>query len=1446
MPPRRRERADSDAPPLTQTPSAIKLAAKEVRFRKASNAAEFAAAEAEAEESLLPAAAAGSNSNSRSSSPTKKSSKRPPGARAYTVLDGGDIRQQMAVLLIERHYYNYMHVRPGQFCDAYGSLRFVGDRKARVAKYAVVPDDVVDMRVTRLIVKHWKARPSALISVTGGAKDFVLRPRLKEVFSRGLLSAARATSAMVLTGGTASGVMALVGSALGAAADPPPLVGFTPWACVDGRHVLDGVQHNGDEAPVPYVVPDGRVGLEPNHSHFVLVEPPAGAARGTWGDEIEIRDGVQKSFQEMFNVPCVLVVVQGGFGTLRTVEKAVTDSRCPVVLLADSGGAAAALAACVARWDAHRSDPWSEAAREKEAAAAVADMQRHFARPLTDAEKAQGLELLQNICGGHKAESLVTSFELQHDSTDEIDSAILKAILYKQEQMRLEKARQEEQRRRRKSQRGHHFDSQSGSAINLLHQSSNASVIAAPSPGKALTETSTKSEGGGGGASGGGVAAGRVALRLAVNWGRTDVMQALLVERLQRHANKAAKDADALSQITAASPSPGGAPSPSAPPASNSAASRHADIQYALQLALEQRCAPIAELLLAHQAEVASVNLCALYEAAPPPSFDRSKFRAEAAKAGKKSLKALELDAEKDRLVHDEAYESVVVPFLEELVPGFSHAFEHRKNKVKASKAASSLNVLTGVAAPATPGSPDTPGGFTPPSSKPRRISRNGFVSPKAAAPAAAPKPTRSVVRALDVFMWAVAVHDWALTDVLIHVTKNPVRCGLLASQLCRAMSDDAGQDEDELLQRAEEFETKARAILDAVPTSVAVRGGFLFAESKAWGTSLLGMAWTAEHKLFLCHPHCVKLVGLLSHRSALLRLVKDDEKLSGFWLVLASLWMPLRCVDIKHAEWEAKKGTKGVRPKEWRLSEPQPLSCTKRYVEYFRIPVVKRALRNTLFCAYIALFSLVVFSRGEHATLADAFADARHYQIETLFALWTIALVVDELHQFHSMEHYFNSVWNQLDLCAYSLLIAALATGWQSAGADLSSMSGRRLHPGGHGGGVGGGGEGGDGDGDDGDDMLAKASTLLFGAAAIPLFLRVLQQFQTHKQLGVLLVIIGEMMNDVASFMAIFVVFLLGFFIAFLAVMKVQAPFAALGLGHFDAGSFDEWHEQPGVWNSWRAFEVPLWAMVGENSLEAVEEASPLVGIALLWIYIIIAQVLLVNLLIAMMSSTFAKVEAIAQQEYTFGCMRTFMETRNLFVVPPPFSLPFLALPCTPCWRRTPNDEGLATKDVVHRSSQLRALEAFVASRRREDEKEVSARVDSLHATLGDLRRCQQEDREHMDLLHEDIRVLCGSPGGHGRPRRRDGGAGGGRATRGRAAGGRAAGARRRRDERGSRRSRAGGGGATAEVTAGGAGRASTGGAGAPVAPSPAVTRGGAAPAARAPLATARARRCR
>ena len=62
--------------------------------------------------------------------------------------------------------------------------------------------------------KHWKIpRPEVLISVTGGAQDFVLSSRLQRVFDRGLVSAAASTNAWVVTGGTDTGVMKIVASA---------------------------------------------------------------------------------------------------------------------------------------------------------------------------------------------------------------------------------------------------------------------------------------------------------------------------------------------------------------------------------------------------------------------------------------------------------------------------------------------------------------------------------------------------------------------------------------------------------------------------------------------------------------------------------------------------------------------------------------------------------------------------------------------------------------------------------------------------------------------------------------------------------------------------------------------------------------------------------------------------------------------------------------------------------------------------------------------------------------------------------------------------------------------------------------------------------------------------------------------------------------------------------
>ena len=53
----------------------------------------------------------------------------------------------------------------------------------------------------KLILRVWKLEvPNLVISVTGGAKSFHLKPRLKEVFQRGLIKAAKSTGAWIITG----------------------------------------------------------------------------------------------------------------------------------------------------------------------------------------------------------------------------------------------------------------------------------------------------------------------------------------------------------------------------------------------------------------------------------------------------------------------------------------------------------------------------------------------------------------------------------------------------------------------------------------------------------------------------------------------------------------------------------------------------------------------------------------------------------------------------------------------------------------------------------------------------------------------------------------------------------------------------------------------------------------------------------------------------------------------------------------------------------------------------------------------------------------------------------------------------------------------------------------------------------------------------------------------
>src|SRR6267142_7279466 len=105
-----------------------------------------------------------------------------------------------------------------------------------------------------------------VIIVCGGAGELpsAVKPRLRQLFSRGIARAAAQLHAVILDGGTQAGVMEIVGTAVADLGRRTPLVGVAPAALVQAEGRPDGT----------------RVPLDPNHSHLILT------LGNEWGDEL--------------------------------------------------------------------------------------------------------------------------------------------------------------------------------------------------------------------------------------------------------------------------------------------------------------------------------------------------------------------------------------------------------------------------------------------------------------------------------------------------------------------------------------------------------------------------------------------------------------------------------------------------------------------------------------------------------------------------------------------------------------------------------------------------------------------------------------------------------------------------------------------------------------------------------------------------------------------------------------------------------------------------------------------------------------------------------------------------------------------------------------------------------------------------------------------------------
>ena len=176
-------------------------------------------------------------------------------------------------------------------------------------------------------------RNHPVVVLVGGAGGMAERDHetLAEVMRRAVVPAVVRHGAVVVDGGTDSGVMRLIGRARSAAAAGFPLLGIA----AEGTVTMPGTAPPSADAAE----------LEPNHTAFLLV-PGA-----TWGDEAPWITTVAGAIAGPR--PSVTVLVNGGEIAYVDVTGSLAHAR-PVVVLAGSGRTADAIARASAGHDGDR------------------------------------------------------------------------------------------------------------------------------------------------------------------------------------------------------------------------------------------------------------------------------------------------------------------------------------------------------------------------------------------------------------------------------------------------------------------------------------------------------------------------------------------------------------------------------------------------------------------------------------------------------------------------------------------------------------------------------------------------------------------------------------------------------------------------------------------------------------------------------------------------------------------------------------------------------------------------------------------------------------------------------------------------------------------------------------------------------------------------------------
>ncbi|XP_053319736.1 transient receptor potential cation channel subfamily M member 7 [Spea bombifrons] len=311
--------------------------------------------------------------------------------------------------------------------DAFGVINFQGGSHSYRAKYVRLSYDSKPEAILQLLLKEWQMElPKLLISVHGGMQKFELHPRVKQLIGKGLIKAAVTTGAWIVTGGVNAGVAKHVGDALKEHASRSSrkicTIGIAPWGVIENRNDLVG-----RDVIAPYQTllnPLSKLNVLNNlHSHFILVDD---GTVGKYGAEVSLRRELEKTInlQRIHarigqGVPVVALIFEGGPNVILTVLEYLQESPPVPVVVCEGTGRAADILAYV-----HKQTDDAGELPDGADSEIISTIKKTF-----NFSQSEAVHLFQNVIECMKSKELITVFHIGSDEHQDIDVAILTALL---------------------------------------------------------------------------------------------------------------------------------------------------------------------------------------------------------------------------------------------------------------------------------------------------------------------------------------------------------------------------------------------------------------------------------------------------------------------------------------------------------------------------------------------------------------------------------------------------------------------------------------------------------------------------------------------------------------------------------------------------------------------------------------------------------------------------------------------------------------------------------------------------------------------------------------------------------------------------------------------------------------------------------------------------------